>query len=280
MTMRDLIDAYTSSPVYGELSKETKRSYTRNLSKAAGYGEFAVIDVEDDPRDARSAFNRMISTYTSSNAYQCIAAVSAALTWGERMGYIPGNFLRGIKRPSYGSHSAMTLDEFAAIASHASPALEAILTAAMLTAQRRGDLIKAKLGQIYNGIFLFSQEKTGALVPYPICDELQKRLSYLDTIRKDRIESVFVNSDGLPWSSSHLESEWSKARKAAGVDKTFHGIRKMRANQIAEGGGTVPEIMALLGHTTPVMAMHYIKEASKTKLISSAIERTMIKHDD
>jgi len=52
-----------------------------------------------------------------------------------------------------------------------------------------------------------------------------------------------------------------------------HRLRKNAAQALAEAGCPVPEIMAITGHRSPAMAMHYAKRAEKKKLARNAIDR-------
>jgi integrase len=54
---------------------------------------------------------------------------------------------------------------------------------------------------------------------------------------------------------------------------TAHGLRCNAAIALAEAGCTVHEIMAITGHKTYKLAMHYSQRAGQKKLARQAIER-------
>ena len=53
---------------------------------------------------------------------------------------------------------------------------------------------------------------------------------------------------------------------------TMHGLRKNAAVELAEAGATVEELMAVLGHKTPKMALYYCRLADQKKLADQAAD--------
>jgi len=54
---------------------------------------------------------------------------------------------------------------------------------------------------------------------------------------------------------------------------SVHGLRKNAAQALAEAGCSISEIMAITGHRSPGMALHYTKRAEKKRLARTAIDR-------
>ena len=50
-----------------------------------------------------------------------------------------------------------------------------------------------------------------------------------------------------------------------------HGLRHLAGVALAEAGCTVPQIMAVLGHLTEKQALHYVRQASRTRLADDAV---------
>ena len=50
----------------------------------------------------------------------------------------------------------------------------------------------------------------------------------------------------------------------------MHGLCKNAAVELAEAGATVEELMAVLGHKTPKMALYYCKLASQRRMNDNA----------
>jgi hypothetical protein len=54
---------------------------------------------------------------------------------------------------------------------------------------------------------------------------------------------------------------------------SVHGLRKNAAQALAEAGCSISEIMAITGHRSPGMALHYAKHAEKKRLARSGMKR-------
>jgi integrase len=60
---------------------------------------------------------------------------------------------------------------------------------------------------------------------------------------------------------------------------SFHGLRKNAAQALAEAGCSIDEIMAVTGHRSAKMALHYTKRAAKKQMAKNAIKRWEV-HDE
>lgn len=65
-------------------------------------------------------------------------------------------------------------------------------------------------------------------------------------------------------------SQWfaAKARKAGIYKRTAHGLRKTRAIELAEAGGTSPQIGAWTGHESLKEIERYIRKFNRRKALS------------
>lgn len=54
---------------------------------------------------------------------------------------------------------------------------------------------------------------------------------------------------------------------------TAHGLRKNAAKALAEAGCTIHQIMAITGHKSLQLAMHYSKGAAQKRLAQEAIDK-------
>lgn len=64
-----------------------------------------------------------------------------------------------------------------------------------------------------------------------------------------------------------------EAARAAGVNKSAHGVRKIAATRAANNGATVAELEAIFGWVGGGMASLYTREADRKRLALSAIEK-------
>jgi integrase len=115
------------------------------------------------------------------------------------------------------------------------------------------------------------QEKTGKKMwlncPKPLLAALKREQ------RKTNSEFMFLNAHGNPYASaqvlSHVIRHRLESLKIEGY--TTHGLRKNAGMELAEAGCTVLEVMAVLGHKTPKMAMFYCEQAQQKRMNESAV---------
>ncbi len=95
----------------------------------------------------------------------------------------------------------------------------------------------------------------------------------LDTMVPHDAEYIFTNSWKRPY--KHAGTLGTAIRnlvqqKLGVTDYSMQGLRKNAGMELALAGCTVPEIMAVLGHQSPKMAIFYIKQANKVSLGETA----------
>jgi integrase/recombinase XerD len=151
-------------------------------------------------------------------------------------------------------------------------ALEALLN----TSLRRADLVQLGWQHISGGRIRFTPAKTrhssGTALDVPVIPALQ---ACLDMLERDNHLAILRRGDGRPFASGNsFANFWKRWQIEAGLDPiNLHGARKHHAISLAEAGSTVPEIMAILGHTNPRQAMHYARRANVRTLSDTAMAR-------
>jgi integrase len=68
---------------------------------------------------------------------------------------------------------------------------------------------------------------------------------------------------------------FSTACRAAGLNRSAHGLRKLSATIWAERGATEMELMSMFGWTTPRMASLYTRTASRRHMSLNAQDRLL-----
>jgi integrase len=147
---------------------------------------------------------------------------------------------------------------------------------AMYTGQRRSDIIKMKWADFDQGAakrratIKVVQQKTGEKITMAVHKQL---LAFLRGINDCESEFILTNQWGRPFTASSITCA-VKDQLIANEDKkyTLRGLRKNAGIALAEAGASVPQIMAVLGHKTPTMAIYYVREANKAKLNSAAVD--------
>ena len=141
------------------------------------------------------------------------------------------------------------------------------------TGQRGGDVAKMKWTDFDGERIYVVQEKTGKKLwlkcPKPLLEVLLRERT------RTNQEHIFLNAYGNPFASAQSLSHSIRNRledlKIEGY--TMHGLRKNAGMELAEAGAEVMEIMAVLGHKTPKMAMYYCEQARQVRMNENAVAK-------
>lgn len=139
------------------------------------------------------------------------------------------------------------------------------------TGQRGGDVVRMKWADFDGKRIHVVQEKTGTKLwlncPKPLLVALRReqRKSNREFIFHHAFDAPFANAQTL----SHAIRNRLEALKIEGY--TMHGLRKNAGMELAEAGCTVEEIMAVLGHKTPKMALFYCQQARQKIMNENAV---------
>lgn len=144
------------------------------------------------------------------------------------------------------------------------------------TGSRISDAVRFSAGMIdAEGWLEYKQQKTGGLVSVPFyapAPDFAEPSSHLKTAIESRPEAhlVFMVTAFGKARSVKAASQWfSAATKEVGImGKTAHGLRKLRAEIMAENGATAHQIGAWTGHETLAEVQRYAQKASKRRIIS------------
>lgn len=142
------------------------------------------------------------------------------------------------------------------------------------TGQRGGDVLNMRWDDYQRGAIYVVQEKTGAKIWVACPKPLAKLLDSMPRVS----EFIFTNSRGKQYGSAHeLSVALRTLLRKCGYSKpgdeatySMHGLRKNAGVELALAGCSVQEIMAVLGHETPKMAIYYCRQADKLRLAASA----------
>jgi integrase len=141
------------------------------------------------------------------------------------------------------------------------------------TGQRGGDIVKMKWTDFDGQRIFVVQEKTGKKLwlncPKPLLDVLlrEQKRTHREYVFHHAYDAPFANAQTL----SHAIRNRLEALKIEGY--TMHGLRKNAGMELAEAGAEVMEIMAVLGHKTPKMAMFYCEQARQAKMNENAVAK-------
>jgi integrase len=118
------------------------------------------------------------------------------------------------------------------------------------TGQRRGDIIGVRWRDLSDGYFHFVQSKSGARVRVLATQRLLDMMAYAPTAGCEDQVIVLNESTGRPYTASAFSREIREIAESAGVfNRWFHDLRRTAVVNLARAGATVPEIVAVTGHS-------------------------------
>jgi integrase len=163
-----------------------------------------------------------------------------------------------------------TDDIFAAFDASAPAHLRLAVMLGRYTGQRRSDVVKMKWSQFDGETIEVVQQKTGEYVMVPC----HKALAAVLQTMPRRGEYVLTGERGKPYDPASLARLVRNQLQRLGIrGYSFHGLRKNAAMALAEAGCSIDEIMAVTGHRSAKMALHYTRRAARKQMARNAIRR-------
>jgi integrase len=107
----------------------------------------------------------------------------------------------------------------------------------LYTGLRRGDAAVVGKQHVRNGVITIDTEKTGMRVTIPILPELQ---ATLDAGPTGDLAFIANGTNGNPLTKESLGNLFAQACRAAGIQKSAHGLRKAAATNAANHGAPSP----------------------------------------
>src|SRR5215471_9337021 len=145
----------------------------------------------------------------------------------------------------------------------------------LYTGLRRGDAVRIGRQHVRDGIATIRTEKTGTEVHLPILPEQQEALD-----RGPSADLAFIcGANGKPMTKESFGNLFRDACRAAGVNKSAHGLRKIGATRAANNGATVAQLNAIFGWSGSEMASLYTANADRKKLAREAIGKLMVENE-
>ncbi|MCQ0987516.1 tyrosine-type recombinase/integrase [Jiella marina] len=141
----------------------------------------------------------------------------------------------------------------------------------LYTGLRRGDAVRLGRQHVREGVASIRTEKSGYMVEVaiPILPVLAATLSAGPTG-----DLAFICGErGKPLTKETFGNRFRTAARAAGVQKSAHGVRKIGATRAANAGATVSELEAIFGWQGGAMASLYTRAADRRRLARAAITK-------
>ena len=151
----------------------------------------------------------------------------------------------------------LTIEECQTLIDCCAPHLKPIVTVALHTGMRRGEILGLRWEQVdlKHGFILLDVTKNGSRREIPIDNTLEEMFNRLPR----GLESVYVFTDprtGEPYKSVQTSFE-TALRKAEIRDFRFHDLRHTFASHLVMAGVDLTSVREFLGHKTLTMTIRY-----------------------
>ena len=258
-TIAGLIQLYQQSDKWADLAANTRRSYQRHFdylrSVAGGIDpatlrQVDIYSMRDALRDKPTDANRKIGTLSTLLTY------AVRIGWMDRNPAIGVEKLKGSKPP----REPWPADKVKAFRETAPARARLIFELLLGTGQRISDVLEMKWSDMDSGGISVTQGKTGAAVYVPLTNDLRAALAAAPRIG----QTIVAQPNGRPLAYNTAWKAVMDVRSDIGAERwDMHCLRHSAAAEILSlPGMTIEHVMAITGHTSAEMAMHYARRAS------------------
>jgi integrase len=265
-----LIDQYRDATAWQQLSKATRRqrdNIFKQVIAASGNAPYARITKADIERGRERR-----AAAAPHQARHFVDTMRGLFRWAHRSQHIKHDPTAGVEtpmRPRSEGFKAWTEDDVAAYEQRwpIGTRQRVWLDVLLYTGLRRGDAALLGRQHIRADVARLKTQKTGTQVALPILPALAQ------TLRGGPCGDLtfIAGAKGRPMTKESFGNEFRDACRAAGINKSAHGLRKIAAIRCAQNGATVPQMNAIFGWTGAKMALHYIELANREKMAADAM---------
>lgn len=275
-TFKEVLTAYKASPKFKKLRPATTRDYERYLKLIdARFGSLPKVAL-DDPRVRRHFLKwRDEMSDRPRAADMGIGVLKTVLGWAVENVHVSSNQAEPISRlhSVNKSDDIWTADDVAAFLKHAPKELAWVLQLAIYTGFRQSDLIRLAWNHETDGAFdLRTQKrKRDAMVPItPGCRTLLNRIEKRGPI-------ILTTKRGKqPWTADGLRTSFGDVCREAGVERTFHDLRRTAATNLLAMGLDSSQVAMVMGWSekdVETLKRKYVSRQAVIKAVLAKLEK-------
>jgi site-specific recombinase XerD len=198
-----------------------------------------------------------------SSANRVLTPLKAALTFVYREGRVPSDDAWRRLKPFQNVDAPricyLTDDEALRLVNACAPDFRTLVTAALLTGCRYGELTRLRAADFdpEAGVLMIREAKAGARA-VPLIEEAQRHFAAL-AAGKAGDALLLARTDGEPWGESHQHRHIQMACAAARIEPavSFHVLRHSFASRFLRRGVAMSVVAAALGNSEAICAKHY-----------------------
>lgn len=244
---------------------ETKKIWVKQLVEA-----FGNLDVRDlNPRVIEQWQSVRLKFNKPSTVNRLTGCLKHMINKGVQWGIATEETLKMVRmvKPLEENNRRLrflTIEECQTLIGCCAQHLKPIVTVALHTGMRRGEILGLKWEQVdlNHGFILLDTSKNGERREIPIDDTLQDMFSEMP----HSIESIYVftDRDGNPYKG--IKNSFKTAIRKAGIrDFRFHDCRHTFASHLVMAGVDLVSVKDLLGHKSLTMTLRYAHLAAGHK---------------
>jgi integrase len=268
-----VIGKYLKSNQHAALADRTRQAYRRALEairENIGHRVLVRLDTDDvdlycaQIANERGAASADLQRHLISTLWKFSKGLRECRRKGRSNPTVSASKHYKVRHP----HKPWPLPVQRAFLEAANPTLNLAFHLLLYTGQRRGDVVAMRWSDFDGNKIHITQGKTEETVSVHVHKKLRELLEATPRVN----ERILTNRWGKPCTPGALTTAINRTLNEIGASKyTLHGLRKTVAVTLAELGCSELEIMAVLGHKTSKMALHYCREARKARLNERAI---------
>lgn len=262
-TLRWLVEHWKRSSDWAGTSVATRRQRDNILQHVlAKSGDRAVEEITDDA--IRLGREKRKDTPAAANNF--LKTMRALFRWAKEEKLVdadPAKDVKFIKVKTEG-FAPWTMEDVSAyrarwdLGTRERLAIEILIN----TGLRRSDLVRVGRQHVRDQIIHIKAGKNGVELYIPILPRLAEAIAAGPVGEMSFLSSQY----GRPMRAESFGNVFRGWCNAAGINaKSAHGLRKLAATTLANGGGSEQQLQALFGWTTNTMSAVYTREANRKR---------------
>jgi integrase len=266
LTLPKLIALFEKSPHWRKLAPNSQTVYRRYLARIVDDPGYQIAPAAEITRgDVQRLMDANADHIGVANAM--LRSMGALYAWAIGREIVKENPTRDVERFTSTPHDPWPQHVLQAALASDDAQVRLATTLLYFTAQRVGDIVRARWDDIAGNVISVRQEKTGKAMRIPMHRDLAELLA--TTPRRQL--TILTNETGTgPISRGQLLTVLSAFGRSHGAHIVTHGLRKNAVNALLEAGCSAAETAAISGQSL-VMVEHYAKARNQDVLGGAAV---------
>lgn len=271
-TMNWLVAEWKKSPDWAKTAAATRKQRDNILSRALDKCGHEPVKHITSAVIERSRDTRADRPFAANNY---LKAMRALFGWAKAKGHVRENPALDVAflPDKTDGYPTWTEDEVTAYTRRWKPGTREwmMLQVLLHTGLRRGDAAVLGRPHVRDGIITIRTEKTGEIVSIPVLPELEEALK----IGPVGEMTFIATREGRPITKETLGNAFRFACRAAGIEKSAHGLRKLAATRFSEAGVSEDQLDAWFGWGTIGMSRKYTTAARRKVQAKEAAKKLL-----